>query len=188
MGAVNTSEWAWVLCGHRIQNDWAVEQQFCIKFCIKLEHFSMETIRMILKATAMGNWWLADSSQQGICSCITSHAKFFWETSNHPGDSALLQPRFGAPQLLAIPKTKINYEREEISDHQWDSGKYVRAADGDWESCVRSQGAYFEGNWGIIVLCTMFLVSYIVFTKCLYLSYYMAGHLLDRPRMLIKKT
>ena len=33
-----------------------VEQQTCIKFCIKLEHSSMETIRMIQKAAAMGNW------------------------------------------------------------------------------------------------------------------------------------
>ena len=33
-----------------------VEQQICIKFCIKLEHSSTETIQMIEKATAMGNW------------------------------------------------------------------------------------------------------------------------------------
>ena len=32
------------------------EQRIWIKFCIKLEHFSMETIWMIEKATAMGNW------------------------------------------------------------------------------------------------------------------------------------
>ena len=43
--------------------------------------------------------------------------QFFGETSNHPGDSAPLQPRFGAPWLLAFPKTKIAFEREEISDH-----------------------------------------------------------------------
>ena len=57
------------------------------------------------------------------------------------------------------PKTKITIEREEISDHWWDSGKYNGAADGDLENCVRSQSAYFEGDWGVIVLCTMFLVS-----------------------------
>ena len=45
-----------------------------------------------------------------------SCAEFFGETSNHPGDSAPLQPRFGALQLLAFPKTKITFEREEISD------------------------------------------------------------------------
>ena len=119
----------------------------------------METIRMIQKAEALGNWWLAASSWQHACSCITSHAKCFSKTSNHPGDSAPLQPRFGALWLLAFPQTKITFEREEISDHWWDSGKYDRAGDGDWENCVRSQGAYFEWDWGIIVLCTMFLVS-----------------------------
>ena len=43
-----------------------------------------------------------------------------------------------------------------------------------WENYVRSRGACFEGGWGIIVLCTMFLVSYIFFSKYLYFSYYMA--------------
>ena len=33
-----------------------VEQQICIRFCIKLEHSSMETIWMIQKVAAMGNW------------------------------------------------------------------------------------------------------------------------------------
>ena len=131
------------------------------------------------KTTARGNWWLAASAQHA-CSCITSHAEYFGETSNHPGDSAPLQPRFGALKFLPFPKTKITFEREENSDCQWDSGKYDRAADGDWENCVRSQGAYFEGDWGIIVLCTMFLVSCIFFNKCFYFSYYMAGYLLDR--------
>ena len=135
-----------------------VEQWICIKFCIKLEHSSVETIQMIQKATAMGNWWLAASSQQLACSCITSHAEYFGETSNHPGDSALLQPRFAALWLLAFPKTKITFEREKISDHWWDSGEHNQAASGNWENYVRSQGAYFEGDWGIIVLRTMFLV------------------------------
>ena len=33
-----------------------VEQVICIKFGITLEHSCTETIRMIQKATAMGNW------------------------------------------------------------------------------------------------------------------------------------
>ena len=108
----------------------------------------------------MGNWWLAALSWQRTCpSYITSCVEFFGETSNHPGDSALLQPRFGTLWLLAFPKTKITFEREEISDHWWDSGKYDVAAGGNWENCVRSWGAYVEGDWGVIVLCTMFLVS-----------------------------
>ena len=132
-----------------------VEQWICIEFFIKLEHSSTETIGMIQKAAAMGNWWLAASSRQHARSCI----RFFSETSSHPADWAPLQPRFGALRLPAFPKTKITFEREEISDHWYDSGKYDGAPDGDCENCVRSQGAYFEGDWGIIVLCTVFLVS-----------------------------
>ena len=157
------------------------EQWICIKFCIKLEPSSMETVQMIQKATAMGDWWLAASSGQCTCSCITSCAEFFSKTSNHSGDSAPLQPRFGTLRLLAFPKTTITIEREEISDRRWAWGKYDGAADSNWENCVRSQGAYFEGDWGVSVLCTMFLVSCIFFNKCLYFLYYMAGHLLDRP-------
>ena len=159
-----------------------VEQQICINFFfVKLGHSSTETIPMIQKATSMGNWSLAASSQQHTCSCIMSHAEFFGEMSNHPVGSAPLQSRFGVLQLLTFPKAKITFEREEISDCQWDSGKYYRASDGNWENCVRSHGAYFEGDWGVIVLYTMFLVSCMLFNKCLYFSYYMAGYLLDRP-------
>ena len=140
-----------------------VEQWICIIFCIKLEHSSVETVQMIQKAAALGNWWLAASSQQCTHSCITSHAEFFDQTPNHPGDSAPIQPRFGALWLLAFPQTKITFERGEISVHQWDSGKYDGAADGDWETCVRSQGAYSEGNCGITVLCKCFL--YLVYSS-----------------------
>ena len=106
---------------------------------------------------------------------------FFCKTSNPPGDSTPLQPRFGALWLLTFPKIKITFKREEISDHRWHSGKYDGVADGDWENCMRSQGAYVEGDWGVIVLCTMFLISCIFFNICLYFSYYMSGYLLDRP-------
>ena len=58
-----------------------VKQRICIKFCIKLEHSSMETVLIMQKATAMGNWWLA-ASWQHAHSCITSHAEFFGKTSN----------------------------------------------------------------------------------------------------------
>ena len=157
-----------------------VGQQICIQFCVKLEHSSMETIWTIQKAVTMGNWWLAASSGQHASSCVTSCVEFFGKTSNHPGDSAPLQPGFGTLRLLAFPKTKIIFKREEISDHWWDSGNYDGAADGDWENCVRPQGAYIEGDWGVTVLCTMSLVSCIFFNKYLYFSYHITGYLLDR--------
>ena len=144
---------------------------------MKLEHSSTETIQVIQKATAMDNWWWAASSQQCAHSCITSGAEFFGETSNHPGNSAPLQPRFGGLQLLAFSKTKITFERGQISGRWWDSGKYDRAADGDLENCVRSQGAYFKWDWAIIVLCTMFLLSSVCLNKCLYFSFHFHFHI-----------
>ena len=92
-----------------------VELQIYIKFCTKLEHSFPGTISMTQKATAMGNWWLAASSQQYTCWCITSYAGFFGKTSNCPGDSTSLQPRFGAQWLLAFPQSKITFERESLS-------------------------------------------------------------------------
>ena len=127
---------------------------------------------------ATGDWQLHHNKRP-------THAEFFDETSNHPGDSTYLQPTLGTLWLPAFPKTKITFEKEEISDGWWDSEKYSRAADGNWENCVRCQGTFFEGNWGVIILCTMFLVSCIFFNKCLCFSYYMAGHLLDRPRIFL---
>ena len=95
----------------------------------KLEHSSVETSQMIQKAAAMGNSWLAASSRQHTHSCITSHAEFFGETSNYSGDSAPLQPRFGALWLLAFPKTKITFEREEFQEtmtgQQMETGRAV---------------------------------------------------------------
>ena len=124
-----------------IQNDW-VEQRSCIKFCIKFGHSSTETIQMIQKAAAMGNWWLAASLWQCTHSCIMSPAEFFGERSNRPSHSAPLQPRFGTLRLLAFPKTKITFEMEEISDHWWDSGKHDGAADGERGNCVMFQGVH----------------------------------------------
>ena len=146
-----------------------VEQRICIKFCLKLEHSSMETIQMIQKATAVGNWWLATSSQQCTCLCIMFHAEFFGKKSNHPGDSSLLQPRFGTLQLLDFPKTKITFEREEISDHWWDSG---------WQGSWWQLGELWEVPrcllWrGLRHHCLIHNVSCIFFNKCLYFSYYM---------------
>ena len=43
------------------------------------------------------------------------------------------------PLLLVFPKSKITFERKEISDCQWNLVKYDRAADDNWENCMRSQ-------------------------------------------------
>ena len=135
-----------------------VEQRICIKFWVKLEHFSIETIHMVQKAAAMGNWWVAASSQQHTRSWITSHADFFLWNIKSPNDSAPLQPRFGTLRLLAFPKT-ITFERGEISDCWWDSGKYDGATDGDWENYVRTQGASVKGAEASLSCVQCFILS-----------------------------
>ena len=149
-----------------------VEQWICIKFCVKLEHSSTETIWIIQKAAAMGNWWLAASLRQPASSHVMSRAVFSWNIQSprwlSPSTTQIWCPATSAfsPKLTSLSKV----EREEISDHWWDSGKYDRATDGHRENHVRSQGVYFEGDWGVIVLCTMFLVSCNFFNKCLHFS------------------
>ena len=89
-----------------------VEQKICIKFCVKLQYSSTETIQTIneIQENMMG-------------------------------------------QLMALKKLC------------------------ELPRCL------FKGYWGVIFLCRVFLVSSIFFSKCLYFSYYMAGYLLDRPRI-----
>ena len=96
--------------------------------------------------------------------CLHMHilCRVFWRNIKSPRWLRPLQPIFGTLRLLAFLKTTITVERVEISDCQWDSGKYDTAACGHWENCVRSQGAYFEGDWGVIVPWIMVLVFFIV--------------------------
>ena len=99
--------------------------------------------------------------------------------------TAVTQPHY-SPDLVPcdfwlFPKLKSPLKGKRFQTVN--SGKYDGAADGNWENCVKSQGAYFEGDYIVIVLCTMFLVPCILFNKHLYFSYYMAGYLLDRPHM-----
>ena len=100
---VDAIEWACVLCGCLIQNDWMsrvmnLHQILC-------SHFT-KTIWMIQKTTAMGNWWLAASSQQ----CSGSYITFVQSFSVKLQISQVTQlrppqPRHGALWLLACPKT-----------------------------------------------------------------------------------
>ena len=83
------------------------EQWTRVKLCIKLEHSSMETIRMIQKITRCGQLVIGSFIRgQRVCSCIVSHAELFGERSNHPGDSVPIEPRFDTLRLLTFPQTK----------------------------------------------------------------------------------
>ena len=74
----------------------------------------METIWMIQKAIAMGNWWLAASSWQCSYSCITSRVKFFVETSNHPDDSTPYSPDLVPCNFWLFPKQNHLWKGRDI--------------------------------------------------------------------------
>ena len=91
-----------------------VEQRLCIKFCVKLECSSMETICNESEDCGYGQLVIGSLViDQDNAPTHASHLlQFFRETSNHPSDSAPLQPTFGALRLLAFPKTKTTFERK----------------------------------------------------------------------------
>ena len=92
-----------------------------------------------------------------------------------------LQPRFGALPLLAFPKTKITFEREKISDRQWDSGKYDGTTDGNSKKgfcrvfcrVEETLGEWYGVLrcplwWGLRHPCPVYNVPCTFFNKCLF--------------------
>ena len=139
-----------------------VEQQICIRFCIKLEHSSTETISMIHKTTAMGNWWLAASSQQCACSCIMSHADFLLKHQITQVTQAPYIPDLVPWNFWLFPKLKSPLK--EISDHEIQENMT-----GSWWWL----GELCEGPRCLLWMrlrhhCVMHNVSCIFFNKCLY--------------------
>ena len=135
---------------------------------------------MIQKAAAMGNWWLAASSRQCACLCITSHAEFFWQNIKSFRGFSTLPTRFGTLWLWLFPKLKSPLKRKRfqtVNEIQENKTGQLRVIGGAvWHSKVpvlKVTEAY----------CPMYNVSCIFFNKCLYFSYYMAGYLLDRPHI-----
>ena len=100
MGAVGTIVWACVLCGHCIQSDWActamnLHQILNIhpwKLFSEGHSYRQPVIGSFIRTTRLLRHHI-------LCRC-------FGETSNHPGDTAPLQPKFGVLWLLAFPKLK----------------------------------------------------------------------------------
>ena len=82
------------------------EQWICNKFWVKLDHSSMETIQMIQKAAAMGNWWLATSSWQRVCSFITPHEVFLQNIKSPRWLSTLYSPDLAPCDFWLFQKLK----------------------------------------------------------------------------------
>ena len=156
-----------------------VEQRICIKVCVKLQHSSMETIRMIQKATAMGKWWLAASSEQHACSCIMSRAEILvkyqiTQVTQSPYSPDLVPCDFWLfPKLKSPMKGKtfqtINKIQENMTRQLMGTGRTV------WAPKVPT----LKGSEASLpcVQCFLCLVS----SRNVLFSYYMAAYLLDRP-------
>ena len=175
------SGYCWVYCVDiTFKMTERTEQQICIKFCIKLEHSSAETMWIIQKVAAVGNM-IGSFLMTMSCSCITSLTEFFWQNIKSSRWLSPL-PDLVPCQLLTFPKTKIIFK-----------GKRVQTVDEIQENMMGQLMAIGRTVWGpkvptlkgteaslFYVQCFWYLVS---FNKCLYFSYYMAGHLLDRPHI-----
>ena len=158
-----------------------VEQWIWTNFCVKLEHSSVETIWMTQKAAGLGNWWLAASSQQCTCSCISS-CVVFWRNIKPP-------KCLGPPTAWIWCSATSGFSQNQ--NCLWKARdfrplmRFRKIQWGSWwwlgELCEIPRCLLWKG------LCPMYnvLISNIFFNKCLYFSYYMAGYLLDRPHMTV---
>jgi len=128
----------------------------------------------------VGKWWLAASSRQSAYPFFSSRAGFFGKTSNHPGLSAPLQPRFGSLQLLAFPKAKITIEREEICEcnghtiHKLTEQRLTANWPAPWESDYSHMHSKVSSDW---------LPSYIKATWPVLKIFKMAGYFPDTPHI-----
>ena len=178
-------EWACVLCGHHIQNDWVsrathLHQILCEAWTFLCGNYLDDSEgHSYGQQSPVGDWQLHHDNvplmHHVSCRvCFEKHQLIL--VTQLPCSPGLASCNFWLfPKLKTCLEGKTFQTISEIQGNM--RGKLMVI--GDWENCVRSQGAYFEGNWGIIVLCTMFLVSHIFFSKCLYFSHHKAGNLLD---------
>ena len=106
MGAVDTVEWAWVLCGHHIRNDWASRAMNLHQILHEIWTFLHRKCSDDSEGHSYGQRVISSFITTSACSCITSCAECFGETSNHPGDSAPYSPDLVPCAFWLFPKLK----------------------------------------------------------------------------------
>ena len=161
-----------------------VEQQICIKFCIKLEHSSTETIWMIQRAAAIGNWWLTASSQQSLSYYALSLMQNFsvkhqiTQMTQSPNSPDLEPCNFWlSPKLKSPFKGKRFQIINEIQENM--TGQLMAIGRTVWGHKVLTlRGTEASLSY---VQCFLYLVTSI---NVSIFHIYMAGYFLDRPRIL----
>ena len=171
MGAVDAVEWACVWWAITFKMTEQVEQQICIKFCIKPEHSSTGTIgwfrRPQLRAT--GNWQLHHNNVPAHASHVV---QFFANHQITQVTQPPLEPRFGTLWLLAFPKIKITFEKKR--DFRL-SVRFRKIWRGSWwwlgELCEVLRCLLWRG---LRCHCPVYNVSCILYllNKCLYFSFF----------------
>ena len=121
---------------------------------------------MIQKAAAMGDWWLAASSRQCACSCITSPQSFLAkhqvvQVTQPPYSPDLVPCDFWLfPKLQSPLKGKRFQSNDEIQENMMGQLMMIRRT--VWGLRVPSlKGAE-------VSLSYVFFVSFIYFNKCLF--------------------
>ena len=173
---VDTIKWAWVLCGWCIQKSLSKKSNksstsFALSFNIPPRKLFEWFRRLQLWAT--GDWQLHHNN-------TPAHASYLMQNFLAKHQTIQVTQPFYSPDLAScdfwlFPKLKSSLKGnrcqtiDEIQENT--TGQLMVIGGTVWGSKV----SIFEGDWGIIVLCTILFVYCSFFNKCLDFLYYMAG-------------
>ena len=184
VGAVDAIEWACILCGHHIQNDWASRATNAL-------HILCETWTF-----PQGNY-LDDSEGSNYAQLLIGSfilttrplmhhvsRRVFGDTSNHPGDSAPLKPHY-SPDLVPcdfclFPKLKSPLQGKRFQTISEVQENMIGQLMVTGRTVCSPKVPSLKGTEASLSYVQCFLY-HIFLNKCLYFSYYMARCLLDRP-------
>ena len=151
VGAVDAGEWACVLCGGRIQNDWVSREsnESASNFALSLNIPLQKLFRWFRRPQlwAIGDWQLHHNSTSADVSRLMQSilVKYQITQVTQPPYSPHLVPFdfWLFPKLKSPLKGKRFRTTHEIQENTM--GQLMAIG-----RTVRSQGAYFEMDWGVI--------------------------------------
>ena len=158
VGAVGAVEWARVLCGRHIQNDWASRATNLHQILLSLDIPSRKLFRWLRRPQlwTTGDWQLHHNNTPAHGSRLMQ--TFFCETSNHP----MIQPPY-SPDLVPcdfwlFPKLKSPLRGKRFQSVDEIQGNTTGQLMTTGRTCEVPECLLWR-DWGVIILCTVFLVS-----------------------------